>query len=85
MLEVDEIRGSAPAMTTKEAIQEIRSDVREVRDAVRLLTAADLSSRVTTIESWKDQLTGKLIASAVAIGCAFTLLGLVLDHLVLGS
>ena len=95
----DDFRGSMPVMTAKDLLLELRADVKDLNKSLLLLTARDIpgalvevnkrvdlnNDRLNSVESWKDQLTGRLVAFGVAIGIGFTILGLILDHVVLAS
>jgi len=95
----DDFRGSMPVMTAKDLLLELRSDVKELNRSLLLLTAQDIpgalaavnkrvdinNDRLNLVESWKDQLTGRLVAFGVAIGIGFTVLGLILDHVILAN
>ncbi len=58
----DELRGSNPIMTTKDVLLEMRADVKVMARNVDVLVSQNLNSRLDAVESWKDQMTGRMIA-----------------------
>jgi hypothetical protein len=86
VIEMEPTNGNGvPAMTNNQLLRELYADMKIVKPAVLGLGDAKLPDRVNALESWKDQLTGRLAAAAVALGVVFTILGLILDHVVVRS
>lgn len=65
-LDEDEIRGSNPAMSTKDVLMELRTDFKnfrerdfkEMRDNVVVLVAANVPERLTQLEAFKNKVMG---------------------------
>lgn len=51
-------------MTTKDVLLEVRQDVKLMARNVDILVSQNLDTRLNTVETWKDQLTGKMVAIA---------------------
>jgi hypothetical protein len=62
-------------MTTKDILLEMRDDVKQVRLDVAVLVSQELNKRLDNVETWKDQLTGKIIVVSAVIALAINLLG----------
>lgn len=74
----DEVRGSTPVMTTKDVLLEVRADVKLMAKDVGILVSQNLDTRLNAVETWKDQLTGKIIAIA-AVPTALALWSILRD------
>ncbi len=66
---IDDQRDSAPGMSAKELLLELRRDVKEIRSFVDVMRAADLPRRVDSLESTRDRDSGRnaVIAAVVAV------------------
>lgn len=65
-----DLRGSAPIMSTKDILLEVRDDVKDMKRNVDILVSQDLDSRITNIELWKARVSGSVIAIAAAVSAA---------------
>lgn len=77
----DELRGSAPAMTTKDLLLEVYHDMKFVRPAVEALQGECLPARVDVLEkdkitrdaAWRERqrlggISNKALLSAILVG-----------------
>lgn len=74
----DDLRGSSPAMSTKDLLLEVYRDMKFVRPAVEALQEAKLPERINAVESWQDKWSGRL---APLSAIAMMILGLILAHM----
>ncbi len=81
----DEVRGSDPIMTTKDAILEVRGDVKVLLAFMHQIVQADLPKRMDRVEDRQDDIEGRLDTHIEAerawrrgLAAAGTILGAVL-------
>lgn len=54
----NDLRGSAPILTAKDVLLEVRDEVKHMRSAVDVLVSQNLDLRVDSLESTRDQARG---------------------------
>ena len=55
-----DVRGSAPVMTTKDLLLEMRLDVKEVRRVATILESQHLDDRLNDVEKWQSKVDGRM-------------------------
>lgn len=65
----EDLRGSAPVLTARDVLLEVREDVRQMKSGVDILLSQRLDERVRDVERWQNRVIG--------LGMAGTLLGLI--------
>lgn len=66
--DVEELRGSAPVMTAKDLLLEVRSDVKAIGRNVDVLVSQNLNDRVTTLERGQWKIAGIAAALGAVAG-----------------
>jgi hypothetical protein len=64
----DDLRGSAPMLTAKDVLLEVRADVKAMSRNVDVLVSQQLDSRLNQLETWRDRVDGRV--SVIQIGLA---------------
>lgn len=62
-------------LTAKDLLVEVRRDVKDMAKNVDILVSQNLDSRLKAVESWKDQLTGKIVVVSAGIALAISVFG----------
>lgn len=81
----EDLRGSAPMMTTKDLLLELWQDVKELRKDMSVLTSQDLDERLSEVESWRDRVDGRVNALLVAVTVGGSLLTILVAALGFGK
>lgn len=79
----DDLRGSAPVMSTKDVLLEVRADVKALTKTVDVIASQDLDARVTRLESWADRINGRVSILMVLVTIIGGLLGIVIGAVTL--
>lgn len=72
----DEQREAGSVLTTKDLLLELRSDVKQIKSFVDVLSAANLPSRVDSLESSRDRSAGRNAAIAATVAFVISALGI---------
>ena len=63
-----ELRGSAPILSAKDVLLEVRADVKAMSRQVDILVSQQLDGRLSALETWRDRVDGRV--SVIQIGLA---------------
>lgn len=64
----DDLRGSAPVLTAKDVLLEVREDVRAMKSTVDVLASQHLDERVRALEAWRWKAVGFGAAVGAIVG-----------------
>lgn len=65
-MSTDDLRGSAPVLTAKDVLLEVRQDVREMKTGLDVLLSQNLNERVTLLEAGGSVAAQRALALAEA-------------------
>lgn len=72
----EDVRGSSPAMSTKDVLMELRTDVKAMSAVVTVMASQNLDQRVNALESWADRINGRVNVLMVVIGILGSIVGI---------
>ncbi|MBA3875562.1 MAG: hypothetical protein C0498_01275 [Anaerolinea sp.] len=81
----DDLRGSAPILTAKDVLLEVRADVKAIGRHVDIIMSQKLDERLSAVEDQQRLWTGKAAGIALAVSVATTVLGVSATLLAMGG
>jgi len=66
---------SGAGLSAKDILVEVRRDIKDMSKNVDILVSQNLDGRLKAVESWKDQLTGKIVVVSAGIALAISVFG----------
>lgn len=76
MSDHEELRGSAPILTAKDVLLELRNDVKDMKSVVDVLAEQELNTRLNRVEAFQNRLIG-ISGAAAILGLIATTLAII--------